>query len=53
MRIAVFGLGYVGTVTAAVLSSNGHEVSAVDVDQSKVSAIMSGVSPVVEPGLDS
>ena len=52
MRIAVFGLGYVGTVTAAVLSSNGHEVSAVDVDQSKVSAIMSGVSPVVEPGLD-
>jgi len=52
MRIAVFGLGYVGTVTAAVLSSNGHEVSAVDVDQTKVSAIVSGSSPVVEPGLD-
>ena len=52
MRIAVFGLGYVGTVTAAVLSSNGHEVRAVDVDQTKVSAIMNGRSPVVEPGLD-
>jgi GDP-mannose 6-dehydrogenase len=52
MRIAVFGLGYVGTVTAAVLSSNGHEVRAVDVDDSKVSAIANGTSPVVEAGLD-
>jgi len=51
MKVAVFGLGYVGTVTAAVLASNGHEVRAVDVDARKVESINSGVSPVVEPGL--
>ena len=51
MKVAVFGLGYVGTVTAACLSANGHEVWGVDVDESKVAAIRSGQSPVVEPGL--
>jgi GDP-mannose 6-dehydrogenase len=52
MRIAVFGLGYVGTVTAAGLASRGHQVVGVDVDLSKVAAIQQGQSPVVEPGLD-
>lgn len=52
MRIAIFGLGYVGTVTAAGLASQGHEVVGVDVDATKVSAIQQGRSPVVEPGLD-
>jgi GDP-mannose 6-dehydrogenase len=52
MRIAVFGLGYVGTVTAAGLSSRGHEVCGVDVDAVKVDHIRSGRSPVVEPGVD-
>ena len=51
MRVAVFGLGYVGTVTAAVLAANGHEVVGVDVDPNKVEAINAGASPVVEPGL--
>jgi GDP-mannose 6-dehydrogenase len=52
MRIAIFGLGYVGTVTAAGLASQGHEVWGVDVDQVKVNHIESGRSPVVEPGID-
>ena len=52
MRVAIFGLGYVGTVTAAGLASQGHDVIGVDVDQQKVDAIRRGVTPVVEPGID-
>ena len=52
MRVAVFGLGYVGTVTAACLASRGHEVTGVDVDAGKVEMIAGGRSPVIEPGLD-
>ena len=52
MRIAVFGLGYVGTVTAAGLASRGHEVCGVDVDAVKVEHLRAGRSPVVEPGID-
>lgn len=52
MKIAVFGLGYVGTVTAACLAQDGHEVIGVDVNPDKVAAIARGASPIVEPGLD-
>ncbi|HEU4948726.1 MAG TPA: nucleotide sugar dehydrogenase [Kribbella sp.] len=52
MKVAVFGLGYVGSVTAACLAVNGHEVWGVDVDAAKVEPISEGRSPVVEPGLD-
>lgn len=52
MKVAVFGLGYVGSVTAACLAANGHEVWGVDVDTAKVGPIAEGRSPVVEPGLD-
>ena len=52
MKVAVVGLGYVGTVTAACLAANGHDVWGVDVDSVKVDAIRSGRSPVAEPGLD-
>ena len=52
MKVAVFGLGYVGTVTAACLSANGHDVWGVDPDELKVAAVSSGRSPVVEPGLE-
>jgi GDP-mannose 6-dehydrogenase len=51
MKVAVFGLGYVGTVTAACLASGGHDVIGVDVDQGKVDTVNRGASPVVEPGL--
>jgi GDP-mannose 6-dehydrogenase len=52
MRVAIFGLGYVGTVTAAGLASQGHDVVGVDVDPTKVDAIRGGATPVVEPGID-
>lgn len=51
MKIAVFGLGYVGTVTAAGLAHSGHTVVGVDVDETKVEAFGAGRSPVVEPGI--
>ncbi len=52
MKVAVFGLGYVGSVTAACLAVNGHDVWGVDVDTAKVDPITQGRSPVVEPGLE-
>jgi GDP-mannose 6-dehydrogenase len=51
MRVAVIGLGYVGTVTAACLASRGHDVWGVDVEAAKVDEIRAGRSPVAEPGL--
>ncbi len=52
MKVAVIGLGYVGTVTAACLASKGHQVWGVDVSAAKVDEIHAGRSPVTEPGLD-
>jgi GDP-mannose 6-dehydrogenase len=51
MRVAVFGLGYVGTVTAACLASHDHDVWGIDVDRAKVDEVRAGRSPVAEPGL--
>ncbi|MFD9944470.1 nucleotide sugar dehydrogenase [Nonomuraea sp. NPDC059023] len=48
MRISVFGLGYVGCVSAACLASMGHEVVGVDVNPEKVELISRGLAPVVE-----
>ena len=51
MNVSVFGLGYVGTVTAASLADAGHRVIGLDVNADKVAMINAGRSPVIEPGL--
>jgi GDP-mannose 6-dehydrogenase len=51
-HIAVFGLGYVGCVTAACLASLGHRAIGVDSDPYKIDQIRAGLSPFFEPGLD-
>jgi GDP-mannose 6-dehydrogenase len=51
VRISVFGLGYVGTVTAACLARDGHQIIGVDVSEAKVETLAAGLSPIVEPGL--
>ncbi len=51
-EIAVVGLGYVGCVTAACLSSLGHTVTGVDRDEHKVASVLEGRAPFYEPGLE-
>src|SRR5215471_4144820 len=52
MRISVFGLGYVGTVCAACLADQGHDVIGVDKSESKVELIRFGRAPIVERDID-
>lgn len=51
MRVSVFGLGYVGCVTAACLAKAGHQVIGVDINPDKAAMVNGGTSPLVEPGL--
>ena len=52
MRISVFGLGYVGSVSAVCLADLGHEVIGVDIVPQKVADLKAGRAPVKEPDLD-
>jgi GDP-mannose 6-dehydrogenase len=51
MKISIFGLGYVGAVSLACLSRDGHEVIGVDIEPAKLELIKAGKTPVVEEGM--
>lgn len=52
MKIAIFGLGYVGFTAACCIASEGHHVVGVDVSDAKIAAILDGRSPITEPKVD-
>ena len=51
MKLAVFGAGYVGLVSAAGFAEFGHSVSCVDIDENLIAVLTAGVLPFSEPNL--
>jgi UDPglucose 6-dehydrogenase len=52
MKVCVFGLWHLGTVTAACLVSGGHQVYGLDFDSQIIDGLNQGKAPLFEPGLD-
>jgi UDPglucose 6-dehydrogenase len=51
-RICVIGVGYVGLVTGTCFADLGHQVTCIDVDESKIEKLRNGIMPIYEPGLE-
>ena len=51
-KIALFGLGHIGLPTASLFAKNGFKVLGVDVNSENVNLVNSGISPIMEPGLN-
>jgi len=52
MNLSVFGLGYVGCVTAACMAHDGHSVLGLDVNAQKMQRLAAGHATIAEPGLE-
>jgi GDP-mannose 6-dehydrogenase len=52
LKISIFGMGYVGTVSFGCLTRDGHELIGVDIDENKLALIRDGKTPVIEDGMD-
>lgn len=52
MKVAIFGLGYVGFTAMCCIAKEGHNVIGFDVSEKKVNQINQGISPITEPGVD-
>lgn len=52
MKVSIVGTGYVGLVSGVCLAEKGHQVTCVDIDQTKVDKINQGIPPIYEDGLE-